>query len=133
MAVATSLVKIIAAGLTALTVCSLALGYLVSSFDFYGRFNAFGLTELGQGMLQRALAIGAVIVIFYGAPSLATLAYHDRDTWLALLFLGVAPGLVALPFNFPFGLVALAFGILISAFVRLLCGVGSNCSSKPTC
>jgi len=133
MAIAMRLVKAITAGLTALTVCALLLAYAVSYLDStYQSVNSFGLTASGLVMFSGSMFVGAAIVIFFGAPIFIALAHCNRASWAYVLLLGASPGLIALFFNWPLGLFFLSFGVPISAFVRLVSGLGPNNSFKPT-
>ncbi len=127
------LVKAIASGLIALIACAVLLAYTISYFDStYQPINSFGLTASGLVTLSFSVIAGTPFIVFFGAPAFTLLVRYNRAKWLYVLLLGALPGLIALPFNWGLGLVFIAFGIPISAFVRLVCGAGPNNSFKPT-
>ena len=127
------LVKAITAGLIGLVACAALLAYTISYFDStYQPINSFGLTASGLVTLSFSVIVGLPFIVLFGAPAYTLLVRYNRAKWPYVLLLGALPGLIALPFNWGLGLFFMAFGIPISAFVRLVCGVGPNNSFKPT-
>jgi hypothetical protein len=124
--------RAIAAGLLGLLACSLLLAYFVSSWGADQPLNSFGLAPMGLAFLTASLLVGAVLVIFFGAPLFAVLAAHNRTTWFNVLLVGATPGAIVAPFSVPVAFYFLLFGVPIAAFVRLTCGAGSNYVSKRT-
>ena len=132
MATVVQLVKAIAAGLLGLAICSLIFAYIISGLDSYQSRNSFGLSASGVVSLRASLYVGSVVVVLFGAPIFTALARRNRASWPRVLIFGAIPGIMVLPFNWPLGLLFLLFGLAVSAFVRLACGVGPNNSFKPT-
>ena len=126
------LIKAIASGLVALLAGAFALAYIVSFFDStYQPTNLLGLTASGVVTVAGALYIGGAVLLFYGVPAFATLSVRGRATWPYSLLLGAAPGLLAFIYHWSAGVLLLAFGVPIAAFVRWVCGPGPNNSFKP--
>ena len=132
MTAAMRLTKATVAGLVALAVCSLALAYVTSSLDSYQSVNAAGLSASGMVMLRAGMYIGAAVIVLFGAPAFTILSTRSVATWPRTLALGATPSVLTAPFSWPLALLFLPFGLLVSAFVRLVCGPGPNNSSKPT-
>ena len=66
------------------------------------------------------VAIGALPAILYGAPLYALLAHKGRATWPAVIVLGMAPGLLVLPFDPWVGGWALVCGVVVAGVTHVL-------------
>ena len=77
--------------------------------------------------------LGLLPVVVIGAPGYLALLRHNRTSWLYVLLLGMAPGLVALPFGAWIGFLAIICGAAVATLTHLVCHrLGPNNSFKPT-
>ena len=76
--------------------CLMALYGLVDSLRASAAGSTLLLTPFGAAWLGfgYTFAIGALPVILYGAPVYAFLRYKDLASWLAVVLVGVAPGII---------------------------------------
>ena len=76
--------------------------------------------------------IGLLPVVLIGAPGYLALLRHNRAYWSHVLLLGIAPGLVALPFGAWTGFLAIVCGATVASLTHLMCRrLGPNNSFKP--
>ena len=112
--------------------CSAIFAYVISLFDSsYQPVNFLGFTASGAATAFYALVLGAPVVAAYGVPIFALLSAHGRARWPYVLIAGAAPGLLIAVFYWQFGFIVAAFGLVIAAIVRWVCGPGPNNSFKP--
>jgi hypothetical protein len=76
--------------------------------------------------------IGAVPVIFFGAPIYLALLHRGSANWLNVLMLGATPGLLLLFVAGGLGLWAMLCGVAVASITHLTCRrLGPNNSFKP--
>ena len=77
--------------------------------------------------------IGFLPVALIGAPVYLALLKLNRLSWPSILLLGIAPGLVALPFGAWTGFLAIVCGAAVASLTHFICRrLGPNNSFKPT-
>ena len=77
--------------------------------------------------------LGLLPVVVVGAPGYLALLRHNRANWPYVILLGVAPGLLALPFGAWTGFLAIVCGAAVATLTHLMCRrLGPNHSFKPT-
>ena len=112
--------------------CSALFAYVISFFDSaYQPVNFLGFTASGVATVFYAFILGAPVVAAYGVPIFALLSARGHARWPYVLFAGAAPGLLVAAYFWQFGLIVVAFGLVIAAIVRWACGPGPNNSFKP--
>jgi hypothetical protein len=85
-----------------------------------------------KALLSTTLLVGALPIVFYGAPGYAALRCFGRASWPAVILLGIAPGSVLLLADSLFGLFGLLYGVVVAGVMHLVTEVRSNYVSKRT-
>ena len=81
---------------------------------------------------EAALFFGVLPVVAVGAPIYFASIRYGRPRWFYVILLGIAPGLLALPFDALLSGFAIVCGAAVASLTHLMCrGLGPNNSFKP--
>ncbi|UJM85660.1 hypothetical protein [Rhodanobacter denitrificans] len=126
------LAKIELIALAALAIFALAFACLSAAQASFATNPLFGVFGTGEVVFVYTIVTGSLPVVFLGAPLYFALCHFHKASWLFVLIIGIAPGCVALFIaTFP-ALWALPCGAFVASVTHVICGRGSNPSSKRT-
>jgi len=110
-----------AAALLALLVVALGVGG-IGAIDSMRHDNSLlePLASSKLGFVYTGI-LGVLPVVFFGAPGYLALLRHNRASWLHVLPLGMAPGIVALTFEPWMGSLAIVCGAAVAILTHLMC------------
>jgi hypothetical protein len=74
--------------------------------------------QAAESALFYVVYFGIVPTVLLGAPIYALLKVYRRDSWLVVLFTGLAPGLVLMLFSLPVGIHAIVCGGIIASITH---------------
>ncbi len=127
------LILVEAAALFALLVVALGMGGYGAIDSMLHDNSLLDPLDSVKIVFAYTIILGFLPVVVMGAPGYLALLRHNRARWLYALLLGIAPGLVALPFGAWTGFLAIVCGAAVAALTHLMCRrLGPNNSFKPT-
>jgi hypothetical protein len=74
--------------------------------------------QAAESALFYVIYFGIVPTVLFGAPTYALLKAYARDSWTAVLFIGLVPGFVLLLFSLPVGMHAIVCGGIIASITH---------------
>lgn len=127
------LILVEAAALLALLMVALGMGSYGAIDSMLHENSLLDPLDSVKIVFAYTVILGFLPVVVIGAPGYLALLRSNRASWLHAVLLGMAPGLVALPFGAWTGFLAIVGGAAVATLTHLMCRrLGPNNSFKPT-